>query len=82
MIDAAKIQIPRDLSVITFNDVFPLDSTIPPVTRICVPAEKIGIHAARLLLAQMQKGQQAEPSVQVFPETLVLRDSCAPPAQS
>jgi LacI family transcriptional regulator, galactose operon repressor len=74
-----KIKIPEHLSVITFNDVFPLDSTIPSVTRICVPAEKIGIHAARLLLAQMQKGEQAEPSVQVFPETLVLRESCAPP---
>ena len=75
-----KISIPRDLSVIAFNDVFPLDSTIPPVTRVCVPAEKIGTHAARVLLAQMAKGEQAEPSVQVFPETLVLRASCAPPS--
>lgn len=71
------IKVPDDMSVVAFNDVFPLDVTNPPLTTVSVPAEQIGAYAAELLLDQIARGAQADPSCKVFDEKLVIRDSCA-----
>ncbi len=77
---ARRVRVPEQLSVIAFNDVFPLEYTIPPITTVSVPADKIGKAAARLLLKQIEEGAQAERSAEVFSEGLVIRQSCAPPS--
>ena len=71
------ISVPDEVSVVAFNDVFPLDVTNPPLTTVSVPAEQIGAFAAESLLEQITAGAQAQPSCKVFQETLVIRDSCA-----
>jgi DNA-binding LacI/PurR family transcriptional regulator len=75
------VRVPDELSVIAFNDVFPLDCTIPPVTRVRVPADDIGRYAAEQLLKQIDKGRRdSAPHAKLFGEGLVVRESCAPPA--
>jgi DNA-binding LacI/PurR family transcriptional regulator len=72
-----KISVPEQISVATFNDVFPLDCMIPPITTIAIPADKIGILAARQLLKQIQEGKQSEVTCRILPESLIVRQSCA-----
>lgn len=74
-----NIRVPEQMSVITFNDVFPLQCTMPALTTVAVPAEKIGSYAARELLEQIKLGARSEASVKMFKESLVFRESCAPP---
>jgi LacI family transcriptional regulator len=75
-----KIPVPQRMSVIGFNDVFPMDCTIPSMTMVSVPADKIGNYAATLLLKQINEGAQGEASVRIFPENLVGRQSCTAPS--
>jgi LacI family transcriptional regulator len=75
-----KIPVPQRMSVIGFNDVFPMDCTIPSMTMVSVPADKIGNYAATLLLKQINEGAQGEASVRIFPENLVVRQSCTAPS--
>src|SRR3954468_2130786 len=72
------IKVPDDLTVFSFNDVFPLDVTNPPLTTVSVPADQIGAFAAESRLEQIRTGKRAEPSWKVFEESLVVRESCAP----
>jgi LacI family transcriptional regulator len=72
------VDVPRQVSVVAFNDVFPMDFTVPPMTTVSVPAEKIGTYGAKMLLKQIEGVGRAEPSAKVFPESLVVRESCAP----
>lgn len=73
-----KIEVPRDVSVVAFNDVFPMECTVPPMTTVGVPAEKIGTYGAKQLLKQIEGADRSELLPKVFPEALVVRESCAP----
>lgn len=50
----AGIRIPRDLSVVCYNDLPFLRRTIPNITSFRVPAEEIGGAAAQILLKKIQ----------------------------
>jgi LacI family transcriptional regulator len=72
------LRVPDDISLITFNDVFPLDCTLPAITRMSVPADKMGEEAGHQLLAQIAGGARPrEPKPRIFTEELIIRDSCA-----
>jgi len=72
------LRVPDDISLITFNDVFPLDCMTPAVTRVAVPADQIGAEAANQLLTQITGGARPrESSAKLFEEQLIIRDSCA-----
>ncbi|KLU25259.1 transcriptional regulator [Caballeronia mineralivorans PML1(12)] len=70
--------VPRDLSLIGFDD-FELMAELPvPITTVRVPSAEIGKHAAALLIAQLD-GNTAVQSIECE-STLMIRASCAIPA--
>lgn len=82
-----NLQVPRDLSVATFNDVDFVANAIPPLTTIAIPNEELGLRATQLLLEQLEG--PLPPSEQrtsmlriVLGERLIVRASTAPPPSS
>ena len=77
----AGFSIPRDLSLLTFNDVYPLEYLMPALSAVSIPAEAIGRVGAEILLQQIAAPGPPELRRIFLPEHLVLRASTAPPKQ-
>jgi DNA-binding LacI/PurR family transcriptional regulator len=75
----AGVHVPRDLSVATFNDVYPVDCFIPTLTTVRMPAEQMGRLAADLLLQQIESPEARMPGAVVLPEEVIVRESTAAP---
>jgi LacI family transcriptional regulator len=76
------LQIPRDLSVIGFDNLRDAAVLSPPLTTIDQSIEKMGTMAVDLLVElvkgePLQTSSTAEGNVYVLPTQLVIRDSCA-----
>lgn len=69
--------VPRDLSVVGFDDSALMSCTEPPLTTVRQPIESMGRTVIELLLAQIQGGAEAGDELLFEPE-LVLRASTAP----
>lgn len=80
-IQAAGLAIPGDLSLIGFDDVEWMSMVKPPITVIDQPVSDVGRLAAERLLARMT-GDEGEPLTQCLPAHFLVRESCAPPADS
>jgi DNA-binding LacI/PurR family transcriptional regulator len=83
-LDAARelgIDIPGQLSVMGGDDTVPCEHVRPRLSSVRQPLETIARAAVRMLLDQIE-GREAVPCVQRFAVELVLRESCAAPAQS
>ncbi len=78
----AGITVPNDLSILTFNDVYPLEYLMPALSTVAIPSEGIGKLGAELLLQQITTPRPPELQRIFLPEHLVLRDSTATPAKS
>jgi LacI family transcriptional regulator len=74
-----SIRCPEDVSVVGFNDMPFLDKLRPPLTTVSVPHQQIGEEAARLLLESIATPDRPAKSV-LFPLSMVVRGSTAPPA--
>jgi LacI family transcriptional regulator len=77
----AGLSVPRDASVVGFDDV-PMASFVrPTLTTVAVPTYEIGQEAMRLLLAAFDEAADAEPATDpvLLPTRLVERASVAPP---
>jgi DNA-binding LacI/PurR family transcriptional regulator len=72
------LSIPRDLSVVGFDDIDLARVLDPPLTTIAADAEGLGAAAFRSLFAVMS-GEEAERE-HILPVELVVRGSTAPPA--
>jgi LacI family transcriptional regulator len=72
------MSIPRDFSLICFNNEPITSLSIPSLTAVDLPSTLIGKTAAELLLREMSEGNAGPRSVKVE-ETLVVRESTAPP---
>lgn len=76
-LQAAGLRIPHDVSLVAFNDEYPLPFLYPAVTVIDLNGRAAG-HAA----AEMVVGHLADPSLgpmhRVLPEALIVRESTAP----
>ncbi len=72
-----NLSIPRDVSLITSDDVPLAEFHSPPLTTINRDATAFGVAAAESLLRGLQA---AEPDTVTLPTWLNPRDSCAPPA--
>lgn len=72
---AAGVRVPRDVSIVGFDDIHFAQSCIPSLTTIRQPRAEMGATAMRLLLAIL--AGEAPASVRL-PFELVLRDSTAP----
>jgi len=73
--------IPRDLSIVSFDDhpFFPYLS--PAVTAVSQPVAEMG-RAAVEMLFQLMAGREPERKETILPPHLVKRGSCAPPAET
>lgn len=72
------VAIPRELSMVSFDDSFWARYMDPPLTVIAQPMEKMGKCTMELLLARLRKGKPAQ--TLVFPPELIIRQSTAPPS--
>ena len=72
------LEVPRDLSIIGFDDIFGSDFTCPPLTTIRVPATHLGELAVRRLLSIIEGTEP--PSDDDAPATsLIVRESTGRP---
>jgi LacI family transcriptional regulator len=73
------VAIPKDVSLVGFNDVFNTRMMTPPLTTVGFDAAKIGEHGARLLLELIGAADTArKPSVVMVKPTLIVRGSTGP----
>lgn len=72
--------VPRDLSVIGFDDYLQAQHSNPPLTTIHHPLAEIGRKATQLLLARIEN-EAVEDERCIFAPTLVVRGTTAPPKQ-
>jgi DNA-binding LacI/PurR family transcriptional regulator len=73
------IQIPADVSLICFNDVFPVALLHPPLTSVGVAGREMGRLGADLLLSSLRAAQPTAGKEIRVAEDLVVRGSTAPP---
>lgn len=81
------VRVPDDLSIATFNDVYPVGHVIPPLTSVALPGEQLGRTAGQMLLKLIAQRRSEKGSADVemrtwLPERLVIRNSTAAPRQS
>jgi DNA-binding LacI/PurR family transcriptional regulator len=75
---AKGLEIPRDLSVIGFDDIPSVASIPPGLTTLRRRAERLGEEAARVLF-RLLAGEDGRPGEIFVPTELEVRGSTAPP---
>jgi DNA-binding LacI/PurR family transcriptional regulator len=75
---ALGLSIPRDLSIVGFDEVPIADFLEPPLTTLRRPLAMMGAHAVRLLL-ELMAGREVESEMLDAPSELIVRSSTAPP---
>lgn len=75
------LRIPRDLSIVGFDNLNVSQIVAPPLTTIHQPKYELGKSAMELLLRLAQKKDQ-EPEHRVIGVRLIERASCAPPREA
>lgn len=73
------IQIPKQVSLVCFNDEYLCDIVTPPLTTVAVPSRQMGRLAARMLLKQLESPEDYLPECIKLSQDLVIRYSTAPP---
>ena len=79
-IKSAGLQVPRDISIIGFDDIRYAEVTDPPLTTISQPAEEIGERVMYRLCRRIETGEGATSKPEIVPHKLVIRRSVAKPA--
>jgi DNA-binding LacI/PurR family transcriptional regulator len=72
-----RLRIPRDLSVVGFDDMDFARVLEPALTTVALDAELLGATAFALLVARMNGGRARRPTV--LPAELIVRGSTGPP---
>jgi hypothetical protein len=78
---ARGLAVPRDISVVGFDDSPMLDFTDPPLTSVHQPVESMGIAATTALIDEIA-GKPAPRAELVFRPELVVRSSTGPAPES
>jgi LacI family transcriptional regulator len=73
-----NLDIPRDMSVIGFDDIPHASLVYPRLTTVREPLYEMGKTAAKMLLARIQGLEVPQQHIQLETE-LIVRDSCCPP---
>ena len=76
---SAGLRIPRDLSVIGFDNIPESALTDPPLTTIDQSIQDMGWEAARLLISLIEKPDEVDEVHVRLPTKLVVRQSCTNP---
>ena len=74
---AAGLEIPRDVSVVGFDDIAFASLVEPRLTTVCLPREELGRNAVEALLATIAHPEQRGVEIKI-PTYLVARGSTAP----
>jgi DNA-binding LacI/PurR family transcriptional regulator len=69
------LRIPKDMAIVSIDDVEESAHTTPPLTTVNVPRSEMGAEAVRRLLALL-RGESTRPTKTVLYTHLVLRGSC------
>lgn len=72
------LSVPRDLSIVTFNDKAILETTIPALTAFRLPAEAMGVEAARILLQKLENPDYLKGETIALRGQLVERATAGP----
>jgi LacI family transcriptional regulator len=72
------LRVPRDVSLVAFDDTPWMRMVNPPVTTIRQPTPDMAHSAAELLLRRLRSPSAEPPATMVFHTELVVRDSVAP----
>ncbi len=70
----AELQIPNDISLITYDDNKYMDYLVPPITRISQPVEEMAKLATKLLFESIESKKILNTQIQLAP-SLILRES-------
>lgn len=73
---ALKIEVPRDVALVGFDDVDFYTLLTPPVTTIRQPGAELGRTAVRLLLQKIKSESSVSVVRTILPVTLIVRESC------
>lgn len=73
------IQIPKQVSLICFNDEYICNMATPPLTTVGVPSRQMGRVAAKMLLKHLQSPEDYHPECVKLSQDLVVRSSTAKP---
>ncbi len=77
-IQASGLNVPRDMSVVGFDNIAWAAHTEPTLTTVEIQRNEMGRMAARALIGQIESAEVA-PSRFRLETSLIVRDSCAPP---
>ena len=77
-LDASGIRVPRDLSVVGFDDIEIAAHYAPRLTTVRQHRQTLGARAAELLLGRLEAPGQARETVVTVPVDLVVRGSTGP----
>ncbi|HEY7417180.1 MAG TPA: substrate-binding domain-containing protein, partial [Ktedonobacteraceae bacterium] len=72
------LQIPRDISIVGFDDIPQAIHVHPPLTTVRQPLEEMGRVAAQLLLSYIEDPDRAVERIEL-PTELIIRESCQAP---
>lgn len=72
----SHIQIPQEIGVVGFDDIFVSQYLNPPLTTVKINIEEVGKRAAELLMKKIQSTNGIQSSVINIPTELVIRESC------
>ena len=73
------MSIPRDMSIVAFNDELPAKISTPPLTTIALPAAVAGKTAGELLAERLSATEPIPSRTVTLDETLIIRQSTSTP---
>jgi LacI family transcriptional regulator len=81
-LDQQGLRVPRDVSVVAFDDVEWMSMVEPPLSTVRQPVADMARSAAELLLRRLREGRDGPPSTVVFRTEFVERASVAAPRKA
>ena len=73
------IQVPKQVSLVCFNDEYMCNYVTPPLTTIAVPARQMGRVASKILLKHMKSPGDYRPECVKLTQDLIMRSSTTKP---
>lgn len=74
------LQVGKDISLITYDDVDFLKFITPSISAIAQPAAAIGQHIAEIVLQKLKRGRPTAPRTVYLDCSIILRESTKPPS--
>lgn len=78
---ALGLSVPKDISLVGFDDMDWYPVANPPITAVAQPPYEIGVRAAQRLLVRIRSRRRLNPEMIVSTPELIVRASTAPPAR-